>query len=322
MTSLSFLHHHNKKHPLPKLIVILGPTASGKTEWSLRLAKEINGDIISADSRQIYKKMDIGTAKVSGEWQRNGLRKTYYVNDVPHHLIDFLDPGKAFSVAEFRDKALKYCKLATQEGRIPMIVGGTGLYISSIVDNFNIPRVPANKKLRRSLEEKTTTELMHLLKNLDPEAATTIDVNNKRRIIRALEVCIFTGEPFSAQRKKGDSLFQVLQIGISLPRELLYQRINERIDLMMKLGLLKEVEDLLRQKYSWDLPSMNGVGYRQFKGYFEGTRSLEETIEQLKRDTRAFARRQLTWFRRDKTIHWCETYDEAHTLTTQFLSQV
>lgn len=322
MVTIPFLNNNaNTNHPLPKLVVLLGPTAAGKTEWSLKLAKEFNGDIISADSRQIYKKMDIGTAKAIGEWKRNGLRKTYYVEDVPHHLIDFLDPGKTFSVAEFRDRALKYCKLANQEGRLPMIVGGTGLYISAIIDNFNIPRVPANKKLRKSLEEKTCQELLALLHNLDPEAAKTIDQNNKRRMIRALEVCIFTGEPFSEQKKKGERLFDVLQIGVDVPRDILHERINDRIDTMMKLGLLKEVERLMMQKYSWDLPSMNGVGYRQFKEYFDGTQSLDQTIERLKKDTRAFARRQMTWFRRDTSIRWCSTYEEAHKLIQLFLSQ-
>lgn len=306
---------------LPKLIVILGPTTAGKTAVALELARKINGEIISADSRQIYKKMDIGTAKAHGEWRRNGLRRTYFVEDIPHHLIDFLDPGKTFTVAEFRDKAIKYVKLAYKEGRIPMLVGGTGLYISSVVDNFVIPRVSANKKLRKSLSEKTTGELMALLEKLDPEAARRMDPNNQRRIIRALEVCILTGEQFSEQSKRGDQLFDVLEIGISLPRDILYERIDRRVDEMMEAGLLKEVEALLKQKYDWSLSSMNGIGYRQFRGYFEGTKPLEQCVAELKRDTRQYARRQLTWFRRDSRIHWVRTAEEAHELTQTFLAK-
>jgi tRNA dimethylallyltransferase len=308
-----------EEQKLPKLIVILGPTAAGKTAMSLRLAKEIGGEIISADSRQIYKKMDIGTAKEKGEWRRNGLRKTYYIDDIPHHLIDFLDPGKSFAAAQFRDRALKYIKIAYRNGRVPIVVGGTGLYISTIVDNYTIPRVNPNKKLRSSLEEKDNDELLSLLENLDPKSAMTIDRQNKRRIIRALEVSIMTGEPFSEQKKKGEALFDVLQIGVDVDRPVLHDRIERRVDTMIERGLIGEIEALLRQKYSWKLPSMSGVGYRQFEDYFAGTATLEGTIEKLKRDTRRYARRQITWFKRDKRIKWCRSYDDMYRLVREFL---
>ncbi|NCO04596.1 MAG: tRNA (adenosine(37)-N6)-dimethylallyltransferase MiaA [Candidatus Magasanikbacteria bacterium] len=309
---------------LPKLVVLLGPTASGKTGLSLQLAKQFDGEIISADSRQIYKKMDIGTAKALGEWHLafgwSGPRRTYFVEDVPHHLVDFLNPGKRFTVAQFRDKAIKYGKMAHQAGKIPMIVGGTGLYISSIVDNLYIPRVPPNKALRESLEQKTTEELMQLLSSMDPVAVQTIDVKNKRRIIRALEVCIFTGESFSGQKKKGTPVFDILQLGIRVDKETLYQRIDTRVDQMVQDGLEEEIRGLLKQKYSWDLPSMSGIGYRQFRAYIEGIQSFEDAVAELKRDTRRFAKRQSTWFKRDKRIIWVDTYDEAVALATQFLS--
>lgn len=311
-------HEDNKK--LPKVIVFLGPTACGKTNWSIRAAKSNNGVVISADSRQIYKKMDIGTAKELGEWRRDKLRKTYFIEDIPHHLIDFLDPGKRFSVAEFRDKAIKYVKMAYKNERIPMVAGGTGLYISALVDNLYFPRIPPNKKLRSSLEEKKNKELMRLLKQLDPVAAKEIDAKNKRRIIRALEVCILSGESFSGQKRKGEQLFDVLQIGIEIPREVLYERINKRVDQMMGMGLLKEIELLLKQKYSWDLPSMSGIGYSQFKDYFENKFGLDETIEKLKRDTRRYAKKQASWFRRDDRIKWCKDYEEAERLVREFLN--
>ena len=187
-----------------KLIVIVGPTASGKTGWSLRLAKKINGEIISADSRQVYKKMNIGTAKGNGEWRRVGLRKTFFVEDIPHHLIDFLDPGKQFTAPNFRDKAFKYIKLSYKNKRYPIVVGGTGLYISTLIENFRVPMVLANNKLRNSLMEKSVDQLHELLLSIDKVSADKIDKNNKRRVIRALEVSILSGEPFSKQKIKGE----------------------------------------------------------------------------------------------------------------------
>ncbi|MBU0661223.1 tRNA (adenosine(37)-N6)-dimethylallyltransferase MiaA [Patescibacteria group bacterium] len=313
----------NTTKNLQKVIVLVGPTASGKTDWSLRFAKKYKGEIISADSRQVYKKMSIGTAKAEGIWEWGaswkGLRRTYHVEGVPHHLIDFLDPGKRFTVAEFRDRALKYIKLSFKHGRIPMIVGGTGLYVSSLVDNFNIPRVEPNNKLRKSLEEKPEEELLGLLQKMDPVAVKTIDGRNKRRVIRALEVCILTGEPFSQQKKQGEPLYDFLQIGVDAERSVLHSRINTRVDKMLDAGLLEEINGLLKQKYSWDLPSMSGIGYRQFRAYLEGTRSVEESVELLKRDTRRYAKRQMTWFNRDKRVVWCKTYEEAEQKMKAFL---
>jgi len=202
---------------------------------------------------------------------------------------------------------------------MPIVVGGTGLYVNSLVDNFYIPRVVANGKLRESLENKTHLELMSLLQILDPQSAATIDGKNKRRLIRALEVCIFTGKPFSEQKKKGEPMFQFLQIGIEVPRETLYERIDRRIDAMVETGIVKEVEELVKRKFSWDLPSMSGIGYRQFRPYVEKRIPLDECIQNLKRDTRHYARRQLTWFRRGKDNKWCTSYEEAEKLVEDFL---
>lgn len=304
---------------LPKMVVLVGPTTCGKTQWSLDLAKEFDGEIISADSRQIYKRMNIGTAKVEGEWKRSGLRKSYCVDGIAHHNIDFLDPGKKFSVAEFRDRSLKYAKLIRKNNKVPFLVGGTGLYVQAVVDNLKIPRIPPNNKLRRSFEQKSNEELITLLSQMDPDTAQEIDVHNKRRIIRALEVSILSGVPFSEQRQKGDPLFDFLQIGIDVPKEELHRRIDERVDYMMKLGLVEEIRNLLRQKYPWELPSMSGIGYRQFKGYFEGHASMDECIEMLKRDTKRYARRQLTWFKRDSRVQWLTGVQEAKELVRSFL---
>ncbi len=304
---------------LPKIIALVGPTTSGKTEWGLRLAKKFNGEIISADSRQIYRYMTIGTAKPRGEWKFVGLRRVYHVDDIPHHMIDFLNPGKSFTAAEFRDRAMKHIKAITREGRIPIIVGGTGLYIEALTSNYSIPRVPPNKKLRAGFEEKSTEELITWLGQFDPDAAATIDPHNKRRIIRALEVCILSGKEFSKQKKKGDQLFNVLKLGICVPREELYNRIEKRIDYMIEHGLEAEVAFLAKHKYGWNLPSMSGIGYRQFKPYFEHAATLSDVRHQLKRDTKKYAKRQLTWFKRDNEIQWCYTFDEARKKVKTFL---
>lgn len=306
---------------LPKIVVILGPTASGKTAWGLEIAKAFTGDVISADSRQIYQKMTIGTAKPLGEWRWDGLGRSYFVNGIRHHLVDFLNPGKTFSAAEFREEAIKYIKTALKNNRLPIIVGGTGLYISTLIDNFSIPAVEANHKLRQSLEDKSTSELFTLLETMDKQTAAVIDRHNKRRLIRALEVCIMTGESFLSQKKKGEPLFDVLQIGIKTEREVLHERINARSDAMVNSGLIEEIQGLLKQRYSWNLTSMNGIGYRQFKSFLEGTGTLAQAVEQLKTDTWHYARRQLTWFRRDQRIHWVENLEEAKDLIKNFLAQ-
>lgn len=305
---------------LPKAAVLVGPTTSGKTQWGLQLAKEFGGEIISADSRQIYKKMDIGTAKEPGEWRWTGFSKTYVAHDIPHHLVDFLNPGHVFTAAEFRDKAIAIIHTLHRKGRVPFVVGGTGLYVKTLVDNLKIPRIPPHSKLRTSLEEKSHEELAHLLAAVDPETAQTIDRRNKRRLIRALEVSILSGVPFSKLQQKGEPVINALQIGIDAPRDVLYERIGQRIDTMVARGLLDEVKSLVRQKYGWHLPSMSGIGYRQFRAHLEEGEPLGRTVERLKRDTRHLARRQLTWFRADPRIEWCKTYDEAAGKVRRFLS--
>lgn len=306
---------------LHKLVVILGPTASGKTDFSVELAKRFNGEIISADSRQIYKKMNIGTAKVRGAWQKDKTtgEKVFVYENIPHYLVDFIDPGDEFSLAQFKELAVTRAREILQRGKLPMLVGGTGLYIKSVVENLLIPAVPPNKKLRYSLEEKTNAELVELLKKLDPMTANTVDVGNKRRLIRALEVCIWTGKTFSGQQNKGEPLFECLQIGLSVPRDELNNRIADRAEKMMERGLLEEVRALVKQRYGWNLPSMSGTGYKQFADYFAKKIFLEEAVELLKRDTRRYARRQMTWFKRDPKIKWVSDVEAAAKLMAEFL---
>lgn len=309
---------------LKPLIVILGPTASGKTGLALKLAREFNGEIISADSRAIYKGMDIGTAKPIGRWKMENGRRILLVEGTPHYMIDIVRPDQEFTVAQFKRRAIKIIKDIHRRDKIPFLVGGTGLYISTIVDNLEIPRVRPDKKLRRKLEKEAEIfgleKLWQKLTKLDPEAENFVQKENPRRVIRALEVILKTKKPFSQLRKKGKPLFNTLQIGIKTTRDQLYQRINQRTDLMLKQGLLEEVKKLTRT-YSFDLPAMSGIGYRQIGMYLKGEISLDEAIELIKRDTRRYSRRQMGWFKRDKRIKWVKGYPEAKGLIKEFLKR-
>ncbi len=290
-----------------KLIVILGPTASGKSVLAVELAKKFKGEIVSADSRQIYREMDIGTAKVISKKE-----------GVSYHLIDIINPDQEFTVAEYKKRAIKTIKNIQKCNKVPFLVGGTGLYIKAIVDNLKIPPVPPDKVLRNRLNKKSIRELIKKLKRLDPEAIVQFDIKDKRRLIRALEVCLLTKKPFSQQRLQGKPLFETLQIGLKVPRKKLYKRINERVDEMIEKGLIEEVKKL-NKRYSWDLPSMSGIGYKQIGMYLHKEIDLERAIELIKRDTRRYARRQMTWFRQDKRIHWVKTKKEAEKLIKAFL---
>lgn len=286
-----------------KLIVIVGPTASGKTALAIELAKKFNGEIVSADSRQVYRGMDIGTAKEK---------------DFPQYLIDVINPDEVMSVAGYKEKAIQAIRDIASRGTIPFLVGGTAQYIYTIVDNWQIPNVPPQLKIRKELETKSLEELQAMLKERDPEAFIFVDAKNKRRLIRALEVITATGEPFSAQRKKGTAQFDALLIGIDAPRDELNRRIDRRVDEMMQSGLESEVRRLT-DRYGHDAQGMSGIGYRQFRGYIEGKESLEDAVARLKHDTRDVAKRQMAWFRRDKRIRWVSDIQKAQTYIHNFL---
>lgn len=311
---------------LKPLIVILGPTASGKTDLAIKLAKKFNGEIVCADSRTIYKGMIIGTASPYQKNQKLKVKSQNYnsklkieeiqrpilINKIPHYLLHIIYPDQEFTVAQFKEIAIKIIKDIHRRKKIPFLVGGTGLYISAIVDNLKIPRVKPDKRLRKKLEQQAKKYgINYLYKKLlrrDPEAINFVQKNNLRRVIRALEVCLKTKKPFSQLRQKGEPLFRVLQIGIKIPRQELYQRINQRVDQMIKMGLVNEVKQLAR-RYSFDLPSMSGIGYRQIGLYLQNKKSLNEAIDLIKRDTRHYAKRQMTWFKRDKRIKWFNLND-------------
>jgi tRNA dimethylallyltransferase len=313
---------------LKPLIVILGPTASGKTDLAIKLAKKFNGEIVCADSRTIYQGMDIGTAKPVPKIRnsKSKIRNGYIIKGVSHYLIDIVKPNQNFTVAQFKKMAIKIIKDIQQRKKIPFLVGGTGLYISAIVDNLEIPAVRPDKNLRKKLESQAkkygSDYLYKKLIKLDPEAKNFIQKENLRRVIRALEVCLKLKKPFSQLRKKGGPLFKILQIGIKIPRKKLYQRINQRVEQMIKMGLVDEVKKLSK-KYSLNLPSMSAIGYREIGLYLQNKISLNQAIELIKKNTRHYAKRQMTWFKKDKRIHWlsANNFQKIQKLIKKFIGE-
>lgn len=294
-----FLIQAEKSRKKP-LVVVLGPTASGKTALSLRLALEIDGEVISADSRQIYREMDLGTDKIAPDIRAK----------VPHHLIDIRDPDQPYSLSDFQRDTARTIDDIHRRNKVPLLVGGTGLYISAIVQNYQLPEVPPDHNLRKELEaelEKEGPESLHkMLAELDPLAASKIHPNNRRYLIRALEIVLTTKKPVAEQQKRRECPYEVFQIGIDWPTEQLFDRINRRVDEQMKnRGLLDETSHLLA-KYDKKLPSMTGLGYKQIIQYLEGEITLDEAMELLKKETHDYARRQRTWFKRDTSIYWVE----------------
>ena len=286
---------------LKSLIVILGPTSSGKTEMGLKLAKEYNGEIVNADSRQIYREMNIGTGKV----------------DVGY-LINIKNPNQKFSLSQYKKLAIKAINDIHKKGKIPILVGGTGLYISAIVNNLEIPKASPNNDTRKKLEKHTNQYLYKYLKKIDPKSAKIIGENNKRKIIRAIEVYKLTGKAFSKQQIKGELLFNVLQIEIKVDREKLYKKIDSRVDEMIKNGLIKETKKLSK-KYSFNLPAMSGIGYFEIGQFLKNKISLDDAIQKIKFRTHQYARRQMTWFKKDERIEWVENYSEAKKMVKKFL---
>lgn len=275
------------------LLVIVGPTAVGKTGTAIRLAQAFDGVVVSADSRQVYRYMDIGTAKPTPEEQAAA----------PHHLIDVLDPDEPLTLAEFQEMAYAAIDAVHDEGRLPILVGGTGQYVRAVVEGWGIPRVAPHPALRADLRGFAFayggTALHAWLREVDPTAAESIDYRNVRRVVRALEVYLVSGTPISVAQERHPPPYAIRQIGLTRPREALYERIDARIDQMMENGLLEEVRGLLARSYGWDLSSMSSLGYRQFSEYLGGEGTLDEAVEAIKRETRRFVRQQATWFRED-----------------------
>ena len=282
-----------------KVAVIIGPTAVGKTKLSIDLAKALNGEIISGDSMQIYRTMDIGTAKVTKE----------EMDGIPHYMVDIKDPEESFSVAEFQERVRKHIREITKRGKLPIIVGGTGLYIQSVLFDYQFTDDAGDVIYREQMEKlalERGVEYVHKkLQEVDPESAERIHANNVRRVIRALEIFHTTGEKMSDQlgKQENELLYDVSLIGLTMDREMLYDRINLRVDIMMDQGLLEEVEGLYNRGMR-DCQSIQAIGYKEIYDYFEDRVSLEEAVSQLKTNSRRYAKRQLTWFRNKMDVTW------------------
>lgn len=289
-----------------KAIVIVGPTSIGKTSIAIELAKKINGEIISADSMQVYKYMDIGTAKPDQE-EMSGIR---------HYLIDQVYPNEEFSVAKYKDLAIKYMDEISSRNKVPIIVGGTGLYINALVYNINfsdtITDWDLREKLKKEAEEEGNDYLHEKLRAVDPESADRIHKNDVKRVIRAIEVFQSTNKTISHHQKvsrEEPSNYKFLIYGLDINRDVLYKRINERVDMMLEKGLIDEVKELIHMGYDKNTVSMQGLGYKEFLWYFAGKTTLEESVNLLKRDTRRYAKRQITWFKKLEEISWINLND-------------
>ncbi len=281
------------------LLILLGPTGVGKTRLAIALAQRLNGEIIGADSRQVYRHMDIGTAKPT--LQQRAL--------VPHHLVDMVAPDYLLTLAEYQDAANKAIRNCHARGKLPMLVGGTGQYLSAVEEGWSIPRVPPDPQLRAELEEyaarHSPVALHERLRTVDPASAELIHPNNVRRVIRALEVQILAGEPISQLQVKREPPWRMLRLGLELPRDILYPRVDARVDSMIAEGFVAEVSRLLDMGYNRHLPSMSGLGYREIAAHLLDGLPLDEAIERAKFRTHDFIRRQDVWFRgHDKGIVW------------------
>jgi tRNA dimethylallyltransferase len=288
---------------MKNLIVIVGPTAVGKTALSIMLAKRCNGEIISADSMQIYKGMDIGTAKIKPE----------EMEGVPHYMINVVSPNSDFSVSDFKQIAYQHIDDICKSGHLPIVVGGTGLYINSLVYRLDFTESQSDFALREKYnneaEEQGNEYIYEKLRKIDPLSAERLNINDRKRIIRALEIYETTGEPMSNSynnfREENDD-FNLIYIGLTMDRALLYERINERIDKMLSDGLVEEVKSLIASGCRKDSAAMKAIGYKEVISFLEGKIGYEEMVEELKKNSRRFAKRQMTWFRRDDRINWFE----------------
>jgi tRNA dimethylallyltransferase len=295
------------------VIVVEGPTGIGKTALGVALAEQFNGEVVGADSRQVYRKMDIGTAKPTPEDRAR----------VPHHLIDIADPDYNFTLTEYQERAYAVIDDILARGKLPIMVGGTGQYITATLEGWQVPEVPPDFRLRDELQEYADLHgaeaLFDRLLTIDPGASAMIDPRNVRRVIRAYEVTTISGTPFSQQRRRDPPPWNTLEFMLTMDRAALDERTDTRIDRMMELGLLDEVRSLHAMGYDWKLPSMSGLGYAQLGDFLRGECTYAEAVRQFKMDTRLFVRKQFTWFRKHGDPRWI---DVTQVSTAQVIAQV
>lgn len=298
------------KNASNKIVVVVGPTASGKSDLAVKLAKLFNGEVISADSRQVYKGLDIGSGKITASEMKN----------VEHHLLNVISPQKTFTAADFQKLGRKALKEIWQKNKLPIICGGTGLYINSLILNYSIPKVKPQPGLREKLEAQTTVKLFAELKKLDPERAKNIDKNNRRRLIRSLEITISTGQPIPPLKMKTIVPPEnILWLGLRPDAETLKKKIEKRLGQRLKHGLIEEVRQLRNQGLTWQKLEDFGLEYRWLARFLQGQIDYNEMKEKLAMEIRHYAKRQMTWFKRNRVINWLEKPEEAEKLTKLFL---
>ncbi len=276
-----------------KVIAVVGATASGKTSYAIDLARKIGGEIISADSRLVYKGMDIGTAKPTIEEMQG----------IPHYMIDVVEPEFNYSAGLYAKEAKRCIEDIVSRGKVPIVVGGTGLYYRVLLENYDLPDVKPDYELRENLYKYSCEELLEMLLNLDEKAGNSVERNDKKKLIRYIEIIKLTGKPLDLARGKRDKEFDVEWIGLNFPREILYDRINKRVDQMIELGLVEETQELL-EKHGRISNITDTIGYREIISYLDGELSLDDAKDKLKQNTRNYAKRQLTWFRKNEEIKW------------------
>ena len=276
-----------------RVIAVVGATASGKTSYAIELAKKINGEIISADSRLVYKGMDIGTAKPTID----------EMQEIPHYMIDVVEPEYNYSVGLYVKEAKKHITDIISRGKVPIVAGGTGLYFRVLLENYDLPDVKPDYELRKELSSYSYEELLEMLTKLDEKAANSVEKNDKKKLIRYIEIIKLAGKPLDLVRGVKEKEFNVEWVGLNFPREILYDRINKRVDLMIEQGLIAETKKLL-QKHGRISNITDTIGYREVISYLDGELSLDEAKDKLKQNTRNYAKRQLTWFRKNEQINW------------------
>ncbi len=303
-----------------KLLAVVGPTASGKSELAVFLAKKFNGEIISTDSRQIYRGMDIGTGKVEGSWKKIRGQRIYFYKDIPHYCIDFLPPKKQFSAGLFQTKAKKAISDILARGKLPILCGGTGHWIDAVVFDQKLPEVKPDPALRRKLEKLSAEKLFARLQKLDSARAKNIDRFNKRRLVRALEIILTTGQPVPAPNPQPQP-YDCLWLGLAWPQSILYQRIDQRLKERLNQGMAREVSRLHKKGLSWKKLNGFGLEYRFISNFLKKDIGREEMLKQLSFAIKHYAKRQMTWWKRNPDIHWIKNaHKPAEILTKKFLT--
>jgi tRNA dimethylallyltransferase len=307
----------------PKVVAIVGPNASGKSDIALELAIKFDGEIVSADSRQVYRGLNLTAGKVPGGWKRVGLKKRFIYQGILHHMTDIISPKKHFTVQRFKNKADKAIAGVLKRGKLPIVEGGSGFYVDVLLHDLDIPRVPPNRQLRRELEKLDNVSLLNRLKALDAKTARRIDPHNRPRIIRAIEIIVMTHSPIPEIRLNDlqSSRFDLLKIGILLPSEELKNRIKTRLERRLRGGMVEEVRELRRKRLSWKRLEELGLEFRYIARHLRGEINHEEMKSILERQTRQYTKRQITWFKRDKNIIWISTPAKAVPLVRDFLSR-